>query len=306
MLDVAYDYGSCVKNSEKVSWKLDDVMGPSARLDLGRPFLPESLSGSHRLTGFSAAERLKLNQITGSAYLNLFIFVEEYILAFAVQQASAEMYGNHDAIRSLLRFADEEVKHQQLFSRYRDAFERDFGMKCDVLGGAKDVAGVILGKTTLAVTILTLQLELMTQLHYTDSVRDATGVDPLFVSLLKHHWIEESQHARVDILELQKLLEKATPADVSLAFDEYFGLLAAMDGLLAEQAKLDAATAPRALGRAFTDTETKDVIAVQHAAYRKTFLSLGMKNPQFLGIVKQFAPEVVARIAERATELSPS
>ncbi|HEX4474646.1 MAG TPA: hypothetical protein VH142_06190, partial [Polyangiaceae bacterium] len=226
MLDVAYDYGSCVKNSEKVSWKLDDVMGPSARLDLGRPFLPESLSGSHRLTGFSAAERLKLNQITGSAYLNLFIFVEEYILAFAVQQASAEMYGNHDAIRSLLRFADEEVKHQQLFSRYRDAFERDFGMKCDVLGGAKDVAGVILGKTTLAVTILTLQLELMTQLHYTDSVRDATRVDPLFVSLLKHHWIEESQHARVDILELQKLLEKATPADVSLAFDEYFGLLA--------------------------------------------------------------------------------
>jgi hypothetical protein len=306
MLEPSYDYASCVKNSEKVAWKIDDVFPSTSALDLSRPLLPESLSGAHRASAFSPKERLLLNQITGNSYLGLFIFVEEYILALAAKQATDEMFGDHDAIRALLRFADEEVKHQQLFSRYRSAFERAFGQQCDVIGGAKDVAGVILGKSRLAVMILTLHLEWMTQLHYTESVRDNGGLEPLFVSLLKHHWVEESQHARIDVLELAKIAKSATPAVLDLAFDEYLGLIDAMDGLLGEQAKLDAAIFSRALGRPLSDAETKEVVSLQHAAYRKAFLAIGMKNPQFLDLVNQLKPGAANRIATRAAELSPS
>src|SRR5262245_53788938 len=126
MISTNFDYGSCVRASEKVSWKVDEVFPQAAKLDFARRFLPEAMVGTG-LGFLSAEERLKLNQITGNSYLYLFYFVEEYIIASVVQHANAEMFGDQTALRALLRFADEEVKHQQLFMRFREAFERDFG-----------------------------------------------------------------------------------------------------------------------------------------------------------------------------------
>src|SRR5262249_48356825 len=162
---------------------------------------------------------------------------EEYIVATAVQHAQAELFGDHSAVRALVRFAEEEVKHQQLFWRYRDAFARDFGTPCEVLGSAAEVAGVILSKSPLAVMMVTLHLEITTQAHYVDSLRDASDIDPLFAKLLKHHWLEESQHARIDALELRKMATGAAPEQIGAAFDDYLGLIDAFDGLLGAQAK---------------------------------------------------------------------
>lgn len=53
--------------------------------------------------------------------------------------AQVEMFGDHQALRALMRFADEELKHQQLFQRYRDAFDRGFGHAVEV--HAKAVSG---------------------------------------------------------------------------------------------------------------------------------------------------------------------
>jgi hypothetical protein len=157
MLDLTYDYAACTRNSEKVSWKVDDVMPPGTRLDFSRPFLPSPLTGSDHVPFLSASERLKLNQINGNAYINLFAFVEEYIVATAVNHAQAEMFGDHNAIRALVRFADEEIKHQQLFWRYLDAFKRDFDRPCDVLGSPATVAQVILSKSAMAVMMVTYE-----------------------------------------------------------------------------------------------------------------------------------------------------
>ncbi len=109
MLSLSYDYGSCVRNSEKVSWKVDEVIPPGTKLDFSRPFLPPALEASERAEGLTPAERLTLNHVTSNAYLNLFAFVEEYIVAMAVQHAQAEMHGDHDAVRALVRFAEEEL-----------------------------------------------------------------------------------------------------------------------------------------------------------------------------------------------------
>src|SRR5262245_59996930 len=130
MLNFSYDYESCIRSSEKVSWKVDEIMPPATRLDFTRPFLPAALAARGELPFLSAAEARTLNQITGNAYLNLFAFVEEYIIATVVQHAHAEVFGDHHAIRALARFADEEIKHQTLFYRYQEAFRRDFAHEC--------------------------------------------------------------------------------------------------------------------------------------------------------------------------------
>jgi hypothetical protein len=304
MLDLDYDYASCVRNSEKVSWRIDDVMPVGTPLDFTRNFLPAALAGRGDIGFLSPAEAKKLNQITGNAYLNLFGFVEEYIIAVAVQHAHAEMFGNHDAIRALVRFADEEVKHQALFHRYVEAFKRDFGHECGVLGSAADVAGVILSKSPIAVMLVTLHLEIMTQAHYVECVKDNADLDPLFAKLLRFHWLEESQHARIDALELDKLVSAAAPTALETAFADYLGLIDAFDGLLKAQADMDLPALGRATGRTFTPEEAAAIVLAQHRGYRNTFLVYGMTNANFLENLAKISPAAAKRVSHRAEELS--
>lgn len=303
MLQLNYDYASCIRGSEKVAWKLDVVMPPETKIDFSRPFLPEGLFSVERLTCLTPTQRLTLNQISGNSYLNLFAFVEEYITAMALQHAQAELFGDHVAVRALSRFAEEEAKHQQLFWRYCSTFQRDFGHKCHLLEAASEVAGVILGKSPLAVTLITLHLELMTQAHYTESVRGNQQLDPLFCDLLRHHWMEESQHARLDALELDKLLDAANPEQIATCFDDYLGLIDAFDGLLVAQAKLDVQTLSEALGQTFSEEDSAAIVQSQHRAYRNTFLVSGMTNKSFVETVQMISPEAASRIAAKAGEL---
>jgi hypothetical protein len=296
-------FADIVRSSERVAWTIDQVLPAGQKLDFTRPFLPDALSGGE-IACLDARERLVLNHINGNSYLNLFGFVEEYIIAYAVQHAQAEMFGDHDAIRALVRFADEEVKHQALFHRYREAFERDFPTRCGVLGSAADVANVVMSKSPIAVSMVTLHLEIMTQAHYTESVRSDTRIDPLFASLLKHHWMEEAQHARIDALELAKQTQAASAEDIKAAFDDYLALGGAIDGLLGNQAQLDVDSLALALGRKFTDGEREQIRSAQHAGYRRTFLTYGMNNRQFTEALQAISPEGAARVAATSAALA--
>lgn len=300
MLELGYDYASCIKNSEKVSWRLDDVLPEGTPLDFGRPFLPESLAPTKDLDFLSEEERRKLNQIAGKAYLNLFAFVEEYILATMMQHAHAEMFGDPEAMRALVRFVDEELKHQQLFERYKRSFDAGFGAPVPVLESAVEVANVIMSHSPMAVMLVTLHIELMTQQHYVEGVKDDEGLDPLFKSLLKHHWLEEAQHARIDALELDKLARVAASEAHGKAVDEYFGILEAFDGLLAQQADTDVGALGAVVGRELSDAEAARVRAAQLAGYRRTFLHSGLTNKTFRGLIGRLAPDAEARAGVRA------
>lgn len=300
MLELGYDYSTCIRNSEKVSWKVDEVIPPGTEMDFSRTFLPGPFSGEGRISVLRDDEKLKLNQITGNSYLNLFRFVEEYIIATAVDHAQAEMYGDHLAIRALLRFAEEELKHQELFRRALATFAEGFGSRCEVLDNAAEVAGVILGKSPIAVMLITLHLELMTQAHYTESIRDNESIDPVFATLLKHHWLEEAQHARIDALELDKLLDSATPEMIDKGFADYLELCQAVDGLLAAQTGMDIESLSAATGRSFSDDEKQAITVGQHAAYRHTFLVAGMTNRQFVNTLEKIVGDGAKRTAELA------
>jgi hypothetical protein len=303
MLDLKYDYASCIRNSEKVAWRLDDVLPSETRLDFSRPFLPDALTRTSKVPGLTDKERLLLNQVTGNAYLNLFAFVEEYILATVVHHAQTELTTRRDtdAIRALVRFADEEAKHQQLFHRFRTAFDRDFGTRCPVLDSAAQVAAVILSRTPIGVMLITLHLELMTQQHYTDCVRDDVAIDPLFCKLLKFHWLEEAQHARIDLLELDKLVVEATGDIRERGVDDYLAILGDFDGLLAQQAKLDLLAMENALGRKLDEPAAMGIVRAQHDAYRYTFLVSGMTSPTLLDTFRKISRTAERRILDRAT-----
>lgn len=304
MLGLEHDYEACIRNSEKANWRLDDVMPAGTALDFSLPFLPDALAHTRRIACLNAHEQMVLNQIAGNAYLNLFGFVEEYILATTIQHAEAALFGDRAATRALLRFSEEEAKHQILFRRYRASFEAGFGAPCGVLESAGEVAQVIMSKSPIAVMITTLHLELMTLQHYTECVRDDAGMDPLFKKLLKHHWMEESQHALIDAYELDKLLDEATPEAIDRAFDDYLDIGAAFAGLLEAQAKMDVDSLAGKLGRSFTDAERAEIAASQKRGYIQTFLIYGMTNPDFVSFLGKISPAQRDRVAACVKELS--
>jgi hypothetical protein len=301
MFGLNFDYASCIANSDKITWKLDDVLPLGTELDFSRPFLPEQLVMLQNVTCLNEHEKKRLNQIVGNAYLHLFGFVEEYILATVVQHANAEMFGDRMAVRALCRFAEEEAKHMQLFDRYREAFNRGFGHNCGVLESAVPVAEVIMSKSPLAVMTLTLHIELMTQQHYTECIKDNSQIDPFFASLLRYHWLDESQHAKIDALELEKLAVMATPEEIENAVDQYLEILGAFDGLLQQQAEMDIASLSADTERTFNQTEREQLMKALMASYRKTFIVYGMTNPGFVKIMGSMSKHGQARIADKVS-----
>ena len=293
-----------IHSSEKVAWTIESVLGPDAKFDLGRPLLPDSLANVAKISCLNDAERLTLNHIRGHAYLYLFSFVEEYIIATAVRHSTAEVFGDHTALRALLRSAEEEVKHQEMFRRACRLFKQGFGHDCDVLENPQAVAEVILSHKPMAVLLITLHLEIMTQYHFVESFRRgaADELDPLFRQLLRHHWLEEAQHAKIDTLELHKLSADATPELCEQSVDDYLKIVGALDGLLTQQAKNDIATLARVLGRQFTEAENKELLDAQAGAYRRTFVGLGISSPAFVEEVQRLSPAGARKVAEASKQ----
>lgn len=301
-MQLDYTYDDCVQRSIQVRWELDDVMTADAELDFGRHFLPQSLAPTD-LPFLHDNEQRVLNQIAGNAYLNLFQFVEEYILAVMMQHASAELFGEPSHLRALTRFVDEELKHQQLFQRARDAFERGFGRGARVLDNAAEVAHVIMSHSPLAVLLITLHIEWMTQQHYTACVRDDVDIDPLFKSMLHHHWLEEAQHARIDTLELAAIANAASDEQKSTAIGEYMGIIDAFDGLLKAQSDYDLAAFETKTGRTLDGDEKQSLVAKQLAGYRRTFIWHGMTHRKVVAALQALDAVGAAQVGEKAEAL---
>lgn len=289
------DYRKCIELSERVSWRLNEVVPSGSLLDFGKPFMPKGMFFGDSLTFLSPQEQRTLNQIFGNSYAYLFYFVEAYIINMAMQHAQAELYGDEQNLRALLRFAEEEVKHQQLFLNFGEMFKEQFGVECDLVDSPQAVAGVILSKSPMAVLLVTLHLELITQAHYVDSMRNSQEVETLFASLFKHHWLEESQHAKLDVLELMKLRREAEDAQVQQAIDDYFDIVGAFAGLLGAQAKLDVTSLERKLERTFSEEERAAIEAVQRRAYHRAFLFDGLTNSMFLEFLAENFPAGLER-----------
>jgi len=291
-----YTYSNVLAASERTSWTVEDVIGGDKHLDFDRPFLPDSLAQTAEVDFLTDAERLKLNHIRSHDYLYTFGLVEEFILPFVLDHARPQLHGDDYRVRALLRFASEEAKHIHLFKCFRSDFLQNFGSPCEVIGPPSEIARAVLAHHPLAVALTTLHIEWMTQRHYTESVRDESSLDTQFASLLRHHWMEEAQHAKLDTLMVESLADACSTEEIDRAFDEYLEIGALLDDGLGQQVEFDLASLERAIGRRLPDDERDELRQRQRRATRWTFLGTGMTHPNFLATVGAIRPGARERI----------
>jgi hypothetical protein len=296
----SYTYQAALAASEKMNWRVEDLIGNGKTLDFSKPFMPEALARVEPLTFLSPEEKLALNQIRGNAYLCIFGLVEEFILPFVLDHARKELNDDDYRVRALLRFAGEEAKHIHLFRRFKDEFERGFKHKCNVIGPAADIARAVLSHRPLAVALIILHIEWFTQSHYLESINDNQDLDPQFKSLLKHHWMEESQHAKMDRLLVEALSEGCTPAEINAAIEEYLEIGGMIDGGLKQQVEFDLESLTRTAGCYLNREERRQFIEVQLQANRWTYIGSGMLHPNFLETLEYLSPEARTRIEKLA------
>jgi hypothetical protein len=295
-----YSYQSALSASERIGWKVDDIIGGDKQLDFSKPFMPESLAQVKQLSFLTPEEKLILNQIRGHEYLAMFGLVEEFILPYVVNHARAQLSGDDYRVRALLQFAGEEAKHIQLFKRFRQEFEDGFASKCDFIGPAEDIKRFVLSHSPLGVSIAILHIEWITLRHYIDGVRDNQNLDPQFKSLLKHHWLEESQHTKLDTLIVESVASTASDDEIDQAFQEYAAIGEFLDQGIQQQAEFNVESFVNATGRQLSKSQRDEMTAAVLKGMRWTYLGTGMTHPNFLATIEEIKPEARKQIEEMA------
>ena len=295
-----YGFRETLVASQKVNWRIEDIIGGDKQLDFSKPFMPEALARMEQMHFLNADERLVLNQIKGHTYLQIFGLVEEFILPFVLDHVRPSLNQDDYRAQAFLQFAGEEAKHIQLFKTFTAEFHKGFPTECAVIGPPSEVAKEVLSHQPLAVALAILMIEWMSQRHYIDSIKDNQELDAQFKSLLKNHWLEEAQHAKLDTLMVKTIAKDMTEAEIEKAVDEFLEIGGFLDEGLKQQTIFDLEALERALGYRLSEGKREDFLALQHQANRWTYIGTGMTHPKFLEMLEELSPAQRKRIEEIA------
>ena len=274
-------YAKCIEVSKRIRWDIDRDVIRGRAFDLEHRFLPDALSCVHELPFLSDDDARFLSQVQGRTYANIFGLVERYIGAKMLELSRDHWLGDQVALEALVRFTDEELKHQELFRRIEHLAAQGMpaGYRFDV--SPNEVAAFVLGKSTWAVLALTCDIELFTQAHYRASIADAEGLSDLFKDVFLFHWKEESQHAILDELEWRRENAKLSDGQRDAAVDDLIALVGGVDGILQAQAQADSAYFMQVAGRHLDASQAALVAATVLKAYRWQYIVSGVMEPRF-------------------------
>jgi hypothetical protein len=271
-------YAKSIANSKRMRFDIDRDVIRGRQFDFTKKFLPDGLSKVDRLAFLTAAEQRLLSQIQGRSYANIFGLVERFIAAKVLEVSRGYALGDQTAFEALIRFTDEEIKHQEMFRRIEEMIGAGMPAGYTFLPEPNAVASVVLSKSTWAVLALTCFIELFVLAHYRESIdRDAT-LSELWKDVFLHHWREESQHAILDELEWAREDAKLAPAERDQAVNELIELVGAVDGILQAQSEADADYFLKIAGRTFSFGEAAEVRAGVLAAYRWQYIVSGVQG----------------------------
>lgn len=295
-------YATCIANSRRVRWDIDHDVIRGRRFDRSKTFLPAGLSLVGEMDFLSDDERRLLSQVQGRTYAGLFGLVERFIGAKTMELGRAEAFGDQVAVEALVRMADEELKHQELFRRLELLMAEDMPAGYRMAAEPDAVARAVLGKSTWAVMALTLHIELFTLAHFRASIEPDPALDPLWKDVFLYHWREESQHAVLDELELRKEDARLTPAQREAAVGELIELVGAVDGILQAQAQADAAYFCALTGHGRDDLQARRIEAAVLKAYRWQYIVSGVSAPRFQKVLFELVDATQAERIRRALE----
>jgi len=296
----SYGYRETIIASHRVNWQIEDIIGGDKKLDFSKRFMPESLARVEQLNFLNDEEKRVLNQIRGNTYLSIFVIVEEFIVPYVLDHVRPTLSEDDYRAMAFLQFAGEEVKHIQLFKQFANEFKAGFSTECKIIGPSADIGKAILANDPLGVALAILMIEWMTQDHYIDSIKDDVALDPLFKSLLKNHWLEESQHAKLDTRMVETVAATLTAAEIEKGVDAFFEIGGFLDNGLKQQTEFDLESFELATGRKLNEAEKEEFIKVQLQANRWTYIGSGMVHPKFLATVNKLGVDQRKRIDEAA------
>ena len=279
-----YDYAKCIEISKRVRWDLDKdvIRGREFELsDLSQKFLPDGLSKVDQLDFLSEQDRKFLSQIQGRTYANMFGFVERFIVAKILDVSRGHWLGDQIALEALVRFCDEELKHQELFRRIEPMVAVGMPPGYTFLHQPDAVAAAVLEKSTWAVLALILEIELFTQEHYRQSIEPDENLSPLFKDIFFFHMKEETTHALMDELEWPREDKRLTPKERDQAVNELIELVGAVDGILQAQSKADVDYFFKVRNPVLGEAQMNRIKEVVLKAYRWQYIFSGVNHPRF-------------------------
>ena len=291
-------YAKCIEVSKRIRWDIDRDVIRGRTFDFSKKFLPDGISKVNELAFLDATGHRRLSQIQGRTYANMFGLVERFIGAKILEVSREHWLGDQTKLEALVRFTDEELKHQELFRRIERMTAEGMPAGYRFLPQPNEVASVVLGKSTWAVLALTCNIELFTQAHYRSSIEPDRELSELYKDVFLYHWREESQHAILDELEWRRENANLSADERDRAVDDLIELVAAVDGLLQLQAGADADYFLGICGRAFSPEEAGQVRKSVLKAYRWQYIVSGVQDPRFAEILgDMITPGQSARIS---------
>ena len=246
-------YAKCIEVSKRVRWDINNDIIRGREFDFSQKFLPDGISKVDQLDLLSDDEKRLLSQIQGRTYANMFGFVERFITAKVLETTRDHWLGDQIALEALIRFSDEELKHQELFRQIETMMADGMPEGYKFLPDPDTVAAAVLKNSTWAVLALILEIELFTQEHYKQSIEPDENLSELYKDVFLYHWKEEAHHAVMDALEWPREDMKLSAAERERAIDEVIELVGAIDGILQKQSESDVQYFVENSSRSFSD-----------------------------------------------------
>lgn len=284
-------YARCIDISKRIRWDIDKDVIRNRTLDTNQKFLPDNLSLVHELDFLTDSEQRFLSQVQGRTYANLFGLIERYINAKILEVSQDHWFGDQVALEALVRFSDEELKHQELFRRVEALAAAGMPEGYKVVADPNDVARTVLGKSTWAVMALTCHVEIFTQVHFKKSIEPEAELSELWKDVFLYHWKEESQHAVLDELEWRRIDAGISSDERDQGVTDLIDLVVAVDGILQGQAESDARYFLGNAGRTFGSAESQAVSNTVLKAYRWQYIVSGIQDGRFLGVLTDLIDE---------------
>ena len=274
-------YTRALEGSKRVRFDIERDVIRGRTFDFGRKFLPDGLSKIDRLDFLGESEKRLVSQIQGRTYAKMFALVERFIGPKMSEVSRDYWLGNQAAFEALVRFTDEELKHQEMFRRIDALCAEGMPAGYQFLPQPNDVADVVLGKPTWSVLALICHIELFVLAHYRAAIEEDEDLSELWKDVFTFHAREEAQHAIIDEIEWKREDEKLSAEERDRAVDELIGLVAAVDGILQIQAKADTDYFLRNCGRRFDRERVEAIGAAFLYAYRWQYIISGVEDERF-------------------------
>src|SRR5688572_27146864 len=288
-------YARCIKASKRVRWDIDADVFRGRTFDFRRKFLPDGLTKVNDLPFLTAEEKRTMSHVQGRSYACIFGLLERFISTKTLEMAIRYGLGDQVALEGLVRFSDEEIKHQELFRRIENALAAKMPGGYALVADANEVARAILGKSSWAVLAMTCHVELFTQVHYRESIERDEELSDLYRDVFRYHWLEECQHAVMDEIEWTREDRRVTDEQRDRGVTDFIELIRTIDRLLQAQAAADAGYFMRLCERSFDELQQRAIREGVLRAYRWQYIVSGLQHPHFEKLLSGMISEAQMR-----------